>query len=274
MNKTKKICIFLCFLLSLGTIFYVCFEYDEQKYSNDYQNPEENGGYQQKIIDLEKTIDFNDLSFKLTFFCGCSISFLCSLASLYFFTYPFSKDYLYFYHSLCGKEKKIEIYPFAKSPEREELKKKGQLMSFGIVHFLKTFGKIGELEKRVADSLQWECYLRLTFFFIIPYILIEYLFFPLIIAAIIYFSCRHLDYIFKISSYHLSFKKTYFMIADNYLFTWKFFKCFRIFGFLAYGILLFIFYFGFRWSNKNFVIQKNEMNVNGKNHIQYQIKKD
>ena len=274
MNKIKKICIFLCFLLFLGTIFYIYFEdLNDQGYSNDYQSPEEDGNHQ-KIIDLEKAVDFNDLSFKLTFFCGCLISFLIALVPLYSFTYPFSEDYLYFSHFLCGKEKKINIHQFAKSPEREELKKKGQLMSFGIVWFLKNFGKLADNEKEIADLLQRECYLRLTFFFVFFYILIEYLFFPLVLGAIIYFSCHHLTYIFKIGNHHLSFKKAYFMTIDNYFFTWSFFKRFQIFGLLAYGLLLFIFYFGFRWHNKNFIFEKNEINVNGNNHVQYQIKKN
>lgn len=270
MNKIKKICIFLCFLIFLGTIFYICFEdLNDQKY-DDYQIPEED---QQKTIDLEKTIDFNDLSFKLTFFCGCLISFLLSLAPLYFFTYPFRKDYLYFSHSLCGKERKLEIHPFANSPELQELKGKGQLMSFGIVRFLKIFKETGDDEKKIADSLQWECYLRLTFFFITFYILIEYLFFPLIIAVIIYFSCCRLAYIFKIGNNYLSFKKTCLMIIDNYSFTWNFLKCFWIFGSLAYGMLLVIFHFGLPWHSKNFVICKDKINVNGSDHVQYWIEK-
>lgn len=276
MNKIKKICLFLCFLLSLGTIFYVCFkDLNDRRYNNDYRGlkeKEEESDYQ-KTIDLEKAIDFNDLSFKLTFFCGCLISFLISLAPLYFFTYPFSKDYLYFSRFLCRKEKKMnDIHPFAKNPEQEELKKKGQLMLFGIVRFLKTFGKIGDDEKKIADLLQRECFLRLTFFFTFFYILIEYSFFPLVFSVIIYFSCRRLAYIFKIGNHHLSFKKVYFMIIDNYLLTGSFLKRFQIFGFLAYGLLLFIFYFGFQWG-KSFIIEKEEMNVDWQKYFQYSIKK-
>lgn len=269
----KKICIFLCFLLSLGTIFYVYFkDCNYQKYVNDddgdYQDAEE-----QKTIDLEKTTDFNDLSFKLTFFCGCLLSFLFALVPLYFFTYPFREDYLYFSHSLCGKEKKLTVHPFAKSPALKELKEKGQLMSLGIVRFLKDFGKIGDEEKKIADFLQWECYLRLTFFFLVFYVFIEYLFFPLILAVIIYFSCRRLSYIFKIGNHRLSFKKTYFMIIDNYLFTGNFFKCFVTFGSLAYGMVLLIFEFGFQWPRKNFIVQKEEINVNSTNHVRYRFEK-